>query len=211
MLQGFAAPTPIQEACLMPAIRGRRDIIGAAQTVGTVLLPEAYSSAGTPNPLHIACRQICCPMLTYCNPGRASPARVLDCLVHAAAADWCHCAGSPYLSSFCHQPWAIKARTSLHWLTCWVLQCCHVHSQLPRGLALHMGTAAHVAVSCAGVLSAPPAAPRTRQHQPGKGFMVQLWAAVPATHPQLSPMALTFSTLCRTPSIRAGLAAAALP
>jgi len=33
LLQGFAAPTPIQEACLMPAIQGRRDIIGAAQTV----------------------------------------------------------------------------------------------------------------------------------------------------------------------------------
>lgn len=31
--QGFTAPTPIQEACLMPAINGRRDIIGAAQTV----------------------------------------------------------------------------------------------------------------------------------------------------------------------------------
>ena len=31
--QGFTAPTPIQEACLMPAISGRRDIIGAAQTV----------------------------------------------------------------------------------------------------------------------------------------------------------------------------------
>ena len=39
MLQGFAAPTPIQEACLMPAIRGRRDIIGAAQTVKIWLPP----------------------------------------------------------------------------------------------------------------------------------------------------------------------------
>ena len=34
LVQGFSMPTPIQEACLMPAIQGRRDIIGAAQTVG---------------------------------------------------------------------------------------------------------------------------------------------------------------------------------
>ena len=60
---------------------------------------------------------------------------------------------------------------------------CHLQQYLPLGLALHMGTAARVAVSCAGVLSAPPAAPRTRQHQLEKGFMVQLRAAVPATHP----------------------------
>ena len=33
LVQGFSMPTPIQEACLMPAIQGRRDIIGAAQTV----------------------------------------------------------------------------------------------------------------------------------------------------------------------------------
>lgn len=31
--QNFTTPTPIQEACLPPAIHGRRDIIGAAQTV----------------------------------------------------------------------------------------------------------------------------------------------------------------------------------
>ena len=31
--QGFATPTPVQQACLPPAIHGRRDIIGAAQTV----------------------------------------------------------------------------------------------------------------------------------------------------------------------------------
>lgn len=31
--KGFDEPTPIQEACLQPAIHGRRDIIGAAQTV----------------------------------------------------------------------------------------------------------------------------------------------------------------------------------
>ena len=30
---GFTQPTPIQEQCLLPAIRDRRDIIGAAQTV----------------------------------------------------------------------------------------------------------------------------------------------------------------------------------
>ena len=30
--QGFAQPTPIQEACLPAAIRDRLDIIGAAQT-----------------------------------------------------------------------------------------------------------------------------------------------------------------------------------
>lgn len=37
LAQGFSYPTPIQEACLMPAIRGRCDVIGAAQTVGIVL------------------------------------------------------------------------------------------------------------------------------------------------------------------------------
>ena len=31
--QGFTTPTPVQEACLPAAIHGRRDIIGAAQTV----------------------------------------------------------------------------------------------------------------------------------------------------------------------------------
>jgi ATP-dependent RNA helicase DDX24/MAK5 len=30
--QGFANPTPIQDAVLLPAIRDRRDVIGAAQT-----------------------------------------------------------------------------------------------------------------------------------------------------------------------------------
>ena len=30
---GFSNPTPIQEQCLLPAIRDRRDVIGAAQTV----------------------------------------------------------------------------------------------------------------------------------------------------------------------------------
>ena len=30
---GFEEPTPIQRDCLLPAIRDRRDIIGAAQTV----------------------------------------------------------------------------------------------------------------------------------------------------------------------------------
>lgn len=30
---GFTQPTPIQEQCLLPAIRDRRDVIGAAQTV----------------------------------------------------------------------------------------------------------------------------------------------------------------------------------
>ena len=30
---GFTKPTPIQEQCLLPAIRDRRDVIGAAQTV----------------------------------------------------------------------------------------------------------------------------------------------------------------------------------
>jgi len=30
--QGFVTPTPIQEAVLLPAIRDRRDVIGAAQT-----------------------------------------------------------------------------------------------------------------------------------------------------------------------------------
>lgn len=34
---GFERPTPIQEACLLPAMRDRRDVIGAAQTVGTLL------------------------------------------------------------------------------------------------------------------------------------------------------------------------------
>ena len=31
--QGFTTPTPVQEACLPAAVHGRRDIIGAAQTV----------------------------------------------------------------------------------------------------------------------------------------------------------------------------------
>ena len=31
---GFEEPTPIQRECMLPAIRDRRDIIGAAQTVG---------------------------------------------------------------------------------------------------------------------------------------------------------------------------------
>jgi len=31
---GFEEPTPIQRECMQPAIRDRRDIIGAAQTVG---------------------------------------------------------------------------------------------------------------------------------------------------------------------------------
>ncbi len=30
---GFDEPTPIQRECMLPAIRDRRDIIGAAQTV----------------------------------------------------------------------------------------------------------------------------------------------------------------------------------
>lgn len=30
---GFEQPTPIQQECLLPAIRDRRDLIGAAQTV----------------------------------------------------------------------------------------------------------------------------------------------------------------------------------
>ena len=30
--RGFARPTPIQEACLPPALHGRRDIVGAAET-----------------------------------------------------------------------------------------------------------------------------------------------------------------------------------
>lgn len=30
---GFGEPTPIQRKCLLPAIRDRRDVIGAAQTV----------------------------------------------------------------------------------------------------------------------------------------------------------------------------------
>lgn len=32
--QGFRTPTPIQEECLLAAIRDHRDVIGAAQTVG---------------------------------------------------------------------------------------------------------------------------------------------------------------------------------
>ena len=30
---GFGQPTPIQQECLLPAVRDRRDVIGAAQTV----------------------------------------------------------------------------------------------------------------------------------------------------------------------------------
>ena len=36
---GFEEPTPIQRECLLPAIRDRRDIIGAAQTV-SIPAPE---------------------------------------------------------------------------------------------------------------------------------------------------------------------------
>ncbi len=32
---GFDEPTPIQRECMLPAIRDRRDIIGAAQTVAS--------------------------------------------------------------------------------------------------------------------------------------------------------------------------------
>ena len=32
---GFEEPTPIQRECMLPAIRDRRDIIGAAQTVAS--------------------------------------------------------------------------------------------------------------------------------------------------------------------------------
>ena len=35
---GFEEPTPIQRECLLPAIRDRRDIIGAAQTVNSAVL-----------------------------------------------------------------------------------------------------------------------------------------------------------------------------
>ena len=36
LAQGFFNPTPIQDACLMPAVRGRCDVIGAAQTVTSI-------------------------------------------------------------------------------------------------------------------------------------------------------------------------------
>lgn len=36
---GFGQPTPIQQECLLPAIRDRRDVIGAAQTVGLLSQP----------------------------------------------------------------------------------------------------------------------------------------------------------------------------
>ena len=40
---GFQEPTPIQRECLLPAIRDRRDIIGAAQTVNTAALQWSLS------------------------------------------------------------------------------------------------------------------------------------------------------------------------
>ena len=39
---GFTQPTPIQEQCLLPAIRDRRDVIGAAQTVCALCKPAPY-------------------------------------------------------------------------------------------------------------------------------------------------------------------------
>ena len=39
---GFTQPTPIQEQCLLPAIRDRRDVIGAAQTVCALCKPATY-------------------------------------------------------------------------------------------------------------------------------------------------------------------------
>ena len=39
---GFTRPTPIQEQCLLPAIRDRRDVIGAAQTVCSLCKPAPY-------------------------------------------------------------------------------------------------------------------------------------------------------------------------
>ena len=38
--QGFTTPTPVQEACLPAAVHGRRDIIGAAQTVRAARLSQ---------------------------------------------------------------------------------------------------------------------------------------------------------------------------
>ena len=39
---GFTQPTPIQEQCLLPAIRDQRDVIGAAQTVCLLCKPAPY-------------------------------------------------------------------------------------------------------------------------------------------------------------------------
>jgi hypothetical protein len=43
---GFSAPTHVQAECLPAAIRDRRDIIGAAQTVGDISLFQVYSVLG---------------------------------------------------------------------------------------------------------------------------------------------------------------------
>ena len=40
---GFAQPTPIQQQCLLPAIRDQRDVIGAAQTVRPLLCSSSIS------------------------------------------------------------------------------------------------------------------------------------------------------------------------
>ena len=62
---GFSMPTPIQEEALLPAIRDRRDIIGAAQTVRNMqawLAPAAhqYLHGMQPQACSCWCRQLQC-------------------------------------------------------------------------------------------------------------------------------------------------------
>ena len=65
---GFEQPTPIQAECLLPAIRDRRDIIGAAQTVctrSTLRLVRMGSCARTCM-YGVYRRHACCWGLAFC-------------------------------------------------------------------------------------------------------------------------------------------------
>ncbi len=62
LAQGFSHPTPIQEACLMPAVRGRCDVIGAAQTVRSlpwqVCDPQQECTCFLPRSALLSCRTV---------------------------------------------------------------------------------------------------------------------------------------------------------
>ena len=66
---GFTQPTPIQEQCLLPAIRDRRDVIGAAQTVSSAMHAQKQprcsctldNAAACVQPLRIVIAAQCTP------------------------------------------------------------------------------------------------------------------------------------------------------
>ena len=85
---GFSMPTPIQEDALLPAIRDRRDIIGAAQTVRNMhaLLAPAvhqYLHEMQPHACSCWCRQLQCLMEEgggYMGHGGTAPYMMQLCL-----------------------------------------------------------------------------------------------------------------------------------